>query len=127
MIVAVAVLIGLLVSVIVWPLWAALLAVIATDEFRGPEMTMAFWRLLRAQGFAMAPQMFSFLVLVPSIGPVLSLAVSLWSIVAVVIATRMALDVTTGRALGIVFRAWIVVAVGLVAILHTSIAGRLVG
>jgi len=91
-------------------LYVGLLSAVATMGIRGPETRTAFWRLLRAHGFAVAPGAFQVLRVIPSIGTVIGFAVTLWSCVAGIIAIRKALGVTTGRAFAILIGAGIIVA-----------------
>ncbi len=62
------------------------------------DHTSDFPELLRTLGFASAPQVLAILGIVPLVGWIALIAVSLLSIVAWVIATRQALDIATGRA-----------------------------
>src|SRR3990172_7227260 len=55
--------------------------------------------LLRCLGFAYSPNVLSILGIIPGIGIVIRLIASIWTLVAVVIAARQALDCGTGRAI----------------------------
>jgi len=60
--------------------------------------TSDYRELLRTLGFASAPQLGMVLSGIPVLGGLVTLAVTLWSLAAFVVAVRQALDVTTGRA-----------------------------
>jgi hypothetical protein len=89
--------------------WAGLLAAAATMGIAGPETGAAFRRLRRALGFAIAPQAFQALALVPTVGWLLGIAVTLRTMAASVVAIREALRVSTGRAIAAVVGSWIVI------------------
>ena len=55
--------------------------------------------LLRCLGFAYSPYVLSILGIIPGIGIIIRLIASIWTLVAVVIAARQALDCGTGRAI----------------------------
>jgi hypothetical protein len=62
---------------------------------------------MRTTGFAAAPGFFGLVGLLPFIGPLLTLAVSVWMLAAMVVAVRQALDFTSvWRSLGVVFFGW---------------------
>lgn len=65
--------------------------------------TSDFQELLRTLGFASAPQLLYILGVIPlgPLAPLLALAVTVLGVFAWVIAVRQALDVTTGRSIGI--------------------------
>ena len=65
--------------------------------------------LLRTTGFATTPGVLRALGIVPGLGALILLAVSIWMLVAMVIAVRQALDFTsTWRAVGVCAAGWIV-------------------
>ena len=86
------------IALALWIVHAGLLAVVSR-WIEGIAMRQAFFRLLRSLGFAWTIQCFQVVTVVPAIGPWLGIAVSLWSMVASVLAVREAIRVTNGRAL----------------------------
>jgi len=96
---------------------------------RWMEHTSDYRELLRTLGFAAAPNVAMVLGLVPTLGPLFSLAAVVWGLVAYVVAVREALDVETGRAVLVCVLAYglkvlvIVVLFGLLALLGGGGAG----
>jgi hypothetical protein len=100
-----------------WLAWSGITYVIGTRVFRG---TASPGEVLRTIGFAQTPGIFMALAGVPFLGRLVAFVVGLWTLAAVVIATRQALDVDTARAvmtalLGLVVVIAIVVALGVMA------------
>jgi hypothetical protein len=60
-------------------------------------------------GLAYAPQLFSFLVLMPFLGNGIGLALSLWSMLAVVVAVRAGFGIETWQAVGLAAVGWTLV------------------
>lgn len=104
---------GIIGSLIGWLAMAGLTYFIGTRLFKG---TATWGELLRTLGFATAPGILYIVGIIPILGWLASLAIMIWVLVAVVIAIRQALDVTTGKAvltglLGMIAWAVIVMAV----------------
>ena len=78
-----------------WLAWSGITYLIGTRVFRG---TATLGEVLRAIGFAQAPGLFMALAGLPLLGGMVSFVVGLWTLAAVVVATRQALDVDTARA-----------------------------
>jgi hypothetical protein len=84
--------ISIIVALIGWAIFAALVFWIGTKYFK-EETTHADWgQVARVLGFAQSPGVFRFLGIIPFIGGLISLAITIWIIVASVIAIREALD-----------------------------------
>lgn len=66
-----------------------------------------YQELLSPIGFAYAPQVLNLLTLIPLLGRVISLVLSLWSLMAVTIATREGLGIKTFQAAIICLLGWI--------------------
>jgi hypothetical protein len=65
--------------------------------------------LLRTIGFANSPGILRVAGLVPVLGPIVFVVTAVWTLVAVVIAVRQALDYrSTGRAVGVCLIGWLV-------------------
>jgi hypothetical protein len=76
---------------------AVAVGAVATIGVRGVDRRANMWRLARALGFAGATAAFQPLGFIPAVGGIIGLAVSLWALVANVMAIRQPLNVTTGR------------------------------
>ena len=87
---------GIIGSLIGWAAMAGLTYFIGTRLFEG---TATWGELLRTLGFATAPGVLHIIGIIPLFGWLVSLVVTIWVLVAVVIAIRQALDVTTGKAI----------------------------
>ncbi len=97
-----------------WYVWAFITYLVGTRLLPGQRTDADVGQLLRTLGFASAPGMAALLGLVPGIGGVVAFAVTIWMVVAMVVAVRQALDYdNTGRAVGVVvigFLAYVLVA-----------------
>lgn len=90
---------GAVVALLGWFLWAFLTYLIGTKFLPEPQTRSDMGELLRTIGFASSPGLLRVLGVVPGIGPLISFAVGIWMLIAVVIAVRQALDYrSTGRA-----------------------------
>jgi len=80
--------------------------------------------LLGPIGFAYAPQVLNFLTLIPLLGRPIELILATWSLLAVIVATREALDIRTRQAALICILGWvpIQVAIGFIQLLEQDIA-----
>jgi hypothetical protein len=91
-----AVLVG---SVIVWLFWSLLIYFVGTRLFRRPETSASISALLRTIGFSTSPGMLGVLVFVPVVGGILLFGISIWVLVAGVMAVKQSLEFTTRRAI----------------------------
>lgn len=87
----------------------------ATDIGGGPG------RMLRASGFAQAPQLLSVLGVIPVIGWIAAFVGGIWALITGVLAVRESLGVTTGKAIITVILAAIVI--GIVGAILVAITG----
>jgi len=96
-------LVGVVVSIAGWAIWAWIVYLIGTKIIPS-HATQADWgQLARTLGFAQSPGIFRVLGAVPVVGLIIFLVVSIWMLVAMVVAVRQALDYTsTWRAIGVV-------------------------
>jgi len=88
--------------------------------------TSDYKELLRTLGFASSPNLLAMLGAIPGVGGVLTLAVGVWGLAALVVAARQALDVSTGRAILVCVLAVLVNAaciIGLMLLLGGLIGG----
>jgi hypothetical protein len=92
---------------------------------RRPAPTYA--DLLSPIGFAYAPQVLNVLTLIPLLGRPIELVLAVWSLMAVTIAVREALDISTGRAVLICLIGWplIQVAIGSIQVVQQLIGRSL--
>ena len=107
---------GVIVALVGWVLWAAITYFIGTTILRAPETEANWGQLARTLGFAQSPGVLKVFGFLPGIGPIVFLVVFIWQLVATVIAIRQALDYTsTKRAIGVAAIGFIpyVVAMGL--------------
>jgi hypothetical protein len=88
---------------IAWWVWALITWQVGTRLLPGPATQADMGQLLRTLGFASAPGIAGLFGIVPGIGGVVDIVVSLWMLAAGVVAVRQALDYeTTGRAIAVV-------------------------
>lgn len=86
---------------------------------------VTYRELLLPIGFAYAPQVLNFLTLIPLLGRPIELVLSVWSLLAVIVAVRQGLDITTPKAALICLVGWplVQVAVGLIQVLEQRLVG----
>lgn len=87
---------GIISSLIGWFAMAGLVYFIGTRLFKG---TATWGELLRTLGFAASPGFLYIFGIIPLLGTIVALVVSIWVLVCVVVAIRQALDVSTGKAI----------------------------
>lgn len=89
---------------VLWVGASAFCFMVGATFFRGPETETDFAEVLRTSGFAFTPALLRIFALVPppTLGLAIDLAARVWVFVAFVVAVRQALDFTTGRAIGTV-------------------------
>lgn len=85
-------LIGAIAALVGWLVWAFLAYIIGTKLLPEPQTKSDVGELLRTTGFASSPGVIRILAFIPLIGFIISLAASIWMLVAMVIAVRQALD-----------------------------------
>ncbi|UBF27956.1 YIP1 family protein [Kovacikia minuta CCNUW1] len=76
--------------------------------------------LLSPIGFAYAPQILNFLTLIPLLGQTIELVLAVWSLLAVIVAVRQGLDISTRQSTLIGLVGWIPIqiAIGFVQVLE---------
>ena len=86
-------------ALIGWLVWAGLTYWIGTKLLPEPQTKADVGELLRTIGFASSPGILRILGFIPLLGWLVSIAASIWVLVAMVVAVRQALDYkSTGRA-----------------------------
>jgi len=102
-------LMGTLFALAGWYIWAFLTYIIGTRLLPEPQTRSDHKELLRTIGFSASPGVLRVFAVIPGIGVVISLAASIWMLVAMVIAVRQALDYTsTMRAVGVCVIGWVI-------------------
>ena len=93
---------GVVVGLLGWAMWAWITYFIGTSILRTAETHADWGQLARTLGYAQSPGVLKVFGAVPGIGPLIFFAVSIWQLVAMIIAIRQALDFTsTWRAVGV--------------------------
>ena len=109
---------GVVAALVSWVIWAFLTYLVGTRLFPEPQTKADMGQMMRTLGFAQSPGVFRILGGVPGVGPLVLFIVSVWMLVAMVIAVRQALDyTTTWRAAGVCIVAWVAVIVPAVLLL----------
>lgn len=95
-------------AVLGWAVWSFLTYFVGTRLFDG---TATYGELLRTLGFAYSPHALGVVNIIPCVGPVVGFGLSIWSLVAGVVAVREALNFDTGKAIATVVIGWIIMLV----------------
>ncbi len=91
-----------------WVSWAFVTYLIGTRLLPEPQTRADVGELMRTLGFAQSPGLVRILGVIPVLGPLVLIVVSIWMLVAMVIAVRQALDYTnTLRAVGVCLVGWV--------------------
>lgn len=88
-------------GIVGWLVWSLLAYWLGTTIFRQEGASATYGGVLRAVGFANSPGMIGFLSLLPYVGIVVLLVVTIWMLIAQVLALRQALHLSTSRAVGV--------------------------
>ena len=99
---------GLVAAVVGWLLWAGITYLIGDKVLGG---TATWGELLRTIGLAQTPGVFYLLAVIPILGGLVRIAVSIWVLIAGIIAIRQALDFSTGKAVLTAVLGWLAVAI----------------
>jgi hypothetical protein len=113
---------GVIAALIGWFIWAFLTYVIGTRLLPSPRTEADLGQLLRTTGFSSSPGVIRVLGIVPFLGPIVVFVVSIWMLIAMIIAVRQALDYdSTGRAIVVCIIGW------LVQMVIVGVAGAILG
>ena len=104
---------GLFSASIAWVIWSFITYFIGTKVLGG---TASFNELLRVIGFSNSPGVLSILSFISILGGLISFAVWVWKLAAMVIGVRQALDFTTGKAILTCIIGWVAAIIFLVLI-----------
>ncbi len=108
---------GLVFGIIRWALWVTVMYVVGGKMLRASNTQTSWGELGRVMGFAYTPGVLSVLSFVPAIGWLFPVVGFFWTLAAVTVAVRQAMDFeSTGRAIGVVllsavigFVPWIII------------------
>ncbi len=102
-------LIGVVVSLVGWYIWAYLTYFIGTKLLPESQTKADHGELLRTIGFSSSPGLIRVLGVIPVMRSIVFLIAAIWMLVAMIIAVRQALDYSsTLRAIGVCAIGWIV-------------------
>ena len=102
-------LIGTIVALIGWFIWAFITYFVGTKILSEPQTSSDYGELLRTIGFSSSPGVIRILGIIPFLGGVINIIAVIWMLVAMVIAVRQALDYkSTGRAVGVCLIGWVI-------------------
>jgi len=99
---------GMVAALLGWLVWAGVTYVIGDLLLGG---TASWGELLRTLGFAQTPGILIVLASLPLLGGLVRLVVSLWMLVAGIVALRQALDFGTGKAILTAVLGWLAIAI----------------
>jgi hypothetical protein len=101
--------VGTIAGLLSWVIWAWLIYFIGTRWLPEPDTKSDLGELLRVIGFATSPGLLRVIGIVPFLGAFVMVVTAVWTLVAVVIGVRQALDYrSTGRAVGVCLIGWLV-------------------
>ena len=101
--------VGTIAGLLGWVVWAWLTYFIGTRLLPEPDTKADIGELLRTIGFASSPGILRVVGIVPILGSIVIVVSAVWTLVAVVVAVRQALDYrSTGRAIGVCVIGWVV-------------------
>jgi hypothetical protein len=101
--------VGTIAGLLGWAVWAGLTYFIGTRWLPEPDTKADIRELLRTLGFATSPGILRVAGIVPIVGSIVIVVSAVWTLVAVVVAVRQALDYrSTGRAIGVCVIGWVV-------------------
>jgi len=103
------ILMGIVLALVGWYIWAFLTYFIGTKLLPEPQTHADLGELLRTIGFSSSPGLIKILGIIPGLGAVVFSVASIWMLVAMVIAVRQALDYkSTWRAVGVCAIGWVI-------------------
>jgi hypothetical protein len=101
--------VGTLVNLAAWAIWAWLIYFIGTRWLPEPDTKADAGELLRTIGFATSPGLLRVLGPVPVLGGLVLAVTAIWTLAAMVVAVRQALDYrSVWRAVGVCVIGWLV-------------------
>ncbi len=101
------ILIGTILALIGWYVWAYLTYFIGTKLLPEPQTKADHGELLRTIGFSSSPGLIRLLAVIPALAGIVFMVAQTWMLIAMVIAVRQALDYkSTWRAVGVCAIGW---------------------
>ncbi len=114
-------LVGALLALIGWLLWAWVCQWVGTKLLPAPQTDADLFQVLRTTGFSAAPGVICLLLIFPIVGPLFWIIGKLWMLVAMVVALKVALDYdSVGRAVAVClvgFFVYVLVSIGITILL----------
>jgi len=117
--------VGIITALIGWLIWSYITYIVGTRIFKGPETKATYGELFRCIGFSYSPNVIAILSFLPLLGPLIAFIALIWTLVAMIIAVRQALDFTTGRAIATCIVGFIVLLI-IAAVIGALTAGLIV-
>lgn len=109
-----------------WIIWAGLTYIIGTKILPEPQTKADMGEMLRTIGFASSPGLLMVLRNLPILGALVGLIISIWMLLAFVVAVRQALDYeSTGRAVAVCligFLVYLAIGIGMALVMGTGAA-----
>jgi hypothetical protein len=113
------ILMGTIVALIAWYVWAYLTYFIGTKFLAEPQTKADSGELLRTIGFSSSPGLIRVLGIIPGLRALVFIVASIWMLVAMIIAVRQALDYrSTLRAVAVCLIGWIIQALILMMLFY---------
>lgn len=104
-----ALVLGVIVALAGWYIWAFLTYFIGTRILPEPQTHADLGQMLRTIGFASSPGLIRVFMFLPVLGGFVAVIAWFWMLAAMVVAVRQALDYqSTGRALGVCLIGWLI-------------------
>jgi hypothetical protein len=95
-------------ALVAWLVWAGVTYLIGDKILGG---TATWGELLRTLGFAQSPGLLGILAFLPLLGGLIRFAITIWVLIAGIIAIRQALDFGTGKAIFTAVIGWLALAI----------------
>lgn len=118
-------LVGVITALVGWLIWSYITYFVGTKILKGPQTEATYGELLRTIGFSDSPGVLAILSFIPLLGGLIAFVAWIWTLVAMVIAVRQALDFTTGRAIATCIVGFVIFLI-IAAVLGLLTAGLLI-
>jgi hypothetical protein len=101
--------VGTLAAFAGWFIWALVIYIAGVRILPEPQTRTSIGELFRVTGFASAPGIIRLLAVIPHVGGMVIFAASIWTLMAMIVATRQALDYKSGwRTAGVCLLGWVI-------------------